>query len=254
TYCLNSAGKKIGELESECGVSIGYISRMSKDEKAKPGIDFILNAAEVLNVSVDTLLFADLGAMSPTETYLIAFIDKLTKDTEKHELDWQVETPNMLNRMCRYDDGSVWHPLFSFEEFYEEGETEYPEHMEDVRFVSNAFSCNTFINGNCYNLRLKNGATIYLMDICKSVHRKGDKSAFVCEFWITGNTGNQFLCDNKGDDYLSKAFDNLFARVRENMKHPRIKDNLKYSIDAFMKGDITDDEKKSIPTEDDLPF
>ena len=255
TFCLDSTGKKIGELEKECGVSVGYISRMSKDEKAKPGLDFIINAAEALNISVDTLLFADLGSISPTESYLISFIDKLTKDTEKHELDWEIETPNSLNRMGHYDDGSVGHPLVSFEEFYEKGESEYPERMEEVRFVSNAFGCNTFINGNCYNLRLKNGARIYLMDISKSVHRVGDNSAFVCEFWIADKTGKQFLCDNKTDDYLSKAFDNLFSIVRENMKHPRIKENMKYSIDAFMKGDLTDDVDTSrIPTEDELPF
>ena len=37
SFLLNESGKKIGELETEAGVSTGYISRISKDEKTKLG-------------------------------------------------------------------------------------------------------------------------------------------------------------------------------------------------------------------------
>ena len=75
SFLLKEKGKKIGELETEAGVSVGYISRTSKDENAKPGIDFILKVAEALNISVDMLLKVDLTDLTPTEKYLLSFFE-----------------------------------------------------------------------------------------------------------------------------------------------------------------------------------
>ena len=80
SFMLKEFGKKIGELEAEAGVSPGYISRTSKDDKAKPGIDFIVKVAEALNTSVDTLLNIDLSGLTPTERYLISFLEKLKSE------------------------------------------------------------------------------------------------------------------------------------------------------------------------------
>ena len=38
SFLLKESEKKIGELESEAGVSAGYISRISKEGNTKPGI------------------------------------------------------------------------------------------------------------------------------------------------------------------------------------------------------------------------
>ena len=102
-FMLKESGKKIGELETEAGVSLGYISRMSKEGNAKPGIDFIMKTAEALNVSVDTLLRVDLSSLTATEKYLISFLEKLVKDTFDDKLDWQTETAGwMLFRRFRF--------------------------------------------------------------------------------------------------------------------------------------------------------
>lgn len=112
SFILKESGKKIGELETEADVSPGYISRTSKDKKAKPGIDFVVKTAESLNISVDTLLNIDLAGLTPTERYLISFIEKLKRDTADDKLDWIRSSADSLKRMDCDANGFV-PPLFS---------------------------------------------------------------------------------------------------------------------------------------------
>ena len=136
SYALKLFGKRIGELESETGVSTGYISRTSKDDGAKPGIDFIVKAADALNMSVDTLLNVNLSGLTETERYVINFLDKLNTDTNKGKLEWIARSEHDYNKLEADINGCVDHPLFSFESFYEEGDTEYPDCVERVVFIS----------------------------------------------------------------------------------------------------------------------
>ena len=53
-HLVKERGLKIGDLEDQAGVSIGYLSRLNKDDnKSTPGIEFLLAVAQVLNVSLD---------------------------------------------------------------------------------------------------------------------------------------------------------------------------------------------------------
>lgn len=246
-YLLKETGKKIGELETESGVSTGYISRISKDGNTKPGIDFIMNVADSLNVSINTLLNIDLTEMTPNEKYLLSFLKKLNKDTIDDKLDWNRESADQLNRAESDRNEDTGHPLLSVETFYEESQTEYPEEVTRVVFVSNSFDCRTSIHGACFNLRLKNGSILYLMNISKSVYRINDPNAFAKEVWMyTPDEGAHFLCSNNVVSPLADLVDELYTTVNERMKHPRIKRELQYVIDAFMKDDVSDDDD-SIP-------
>lgn len=245
SYLLKETGKKIGELETESGVSTGYISRISKEGNTKPGIDFIMNVADSLNVSINTLLNVDLTEMTPNEKYLLTFLEKLNKDTTNDKLDWNSESAERLNRAETDINGNSDHPLLSYETFYEEGEGDYPNEVSRVVLVSRSFGCKTYINGDCFNLRLKNGTVLYLMNISKSVHMVNDQDAFAKEIWMyTPGTGSNFLCSNNVISPLADLVDELYATVSENMKHPRIKQELQYVIDAFMKDDLSDDDNE----------
>ena len=48
SYLIKKNDLKIGEIENGAGVSAGYIARASKDEKSKPGIEFVMKVAELL--------------------------------------------------------------------------------------------------------------------------------------------------------------------------------------------------------------
>jgi transcriptional regulator with XRE-family HTH domain len=243
-FLLKEFGKKISELETDAGVSPGYISRISKEGNAKPGIEFIIKVANSLNISIDTLLNLNLTEMTPTERYLVSFIEKLTKDTLDDKLDWNRESKDRLNRAEPDINMNSDHPLLSYETFYEESECEYPEEVSRVVFVSNTFDCRTAINGDCFNLRLKNGSILYVMNISKSVYNMNDPAAFAKEIWMyTPGAGANFLCSDRGTSPLAVLVDNLYTSVSELMKRSRIKKELKYVIDAFMKDDLSDDEE-----------
>lgn len=247
---LKELGKKIGELEAEAGVSAGYISRANKDNNTKPGIDFIVNVAEALNISIDTLLKVDLSALTPTEKYLISFIDKLKKDTQDDKLYWNMESADELNSLITDINGYCAHPLFEYETFYVKGETEYPEEISKTIFSSKAFGHNTYINGDCFNLRLKNGTLLYLMDISKAYGSYKDGYHYVKELWMyqPGN-GKHFLCNSIDNSILSSKIIDLYTVIAEAFKHPKVIPQLKYVIDSFMNDDIEDDK-----IEGDLPF
>lgn len=244
SFLLKEFGKKIGELETDAGVSPGYISRISKEGNTKPGIEFIMKVADSLNTSMDTLLNVDLAELTPTERYLVSFLEKLNNNTLDDKLDWNRESADRLNRAETDINGNPDHPLLSYETFYEEGEDDYPNEVSRVVFVSNAFDCRTYINGDCFYLRLKNGSILYLMNISKSVHKVNDPDAFAKEIWMyTPGTGANFLCSNRDTSSLAALVDKLYTTVSERMKHPRIKQEFQYVIDAFMKDDVSDDDE-----------
>ena len=170
---------KIGQIEKAAGNRLGYMSRLEKDgNTTDPTIEFVAAAAKLLNVSLDTLIGIDLTGLTPTEQYLINFFDKLMKDTLADKLDWNRETAFNLNRIEPDINGFIYHPLFAEETFSEETECEYPESVTRIVFNSKTFGPRTAIAGDCFNLRLKNGTILYLMDIEKSVHRVNDLTAF----------------------------------------------------------------------------
>lgn len=251
TLLVKTLGKKIGELENEAGVSPGYISRTSKEPNAKPGIDFIMNVANALNTSVDTLVSIDLSELTPTEHYLISFIEKLKSDTVADKLNWERESATLLNRLEPDINGDIWHPLFKYETVIEEDEDGFPDEITRAIFNSNTFECHTWIHGDCFNLRLKNGVWLYLMNISKSVYNLRDTDAFAKELWLySPEIGTQFLCSNRNNSSLSSLINDLFFIVEEFSKHPKVKSEFKQSIDAFMKDDLEDDPFYDV----DLPF
>lgn len=245
SYLIKKEGIKIGELESAAGVSPGYISRTSKDGGTKPGIDFIMKAAIALNVSIDTLLRVDMKSLTPTEQYLISFLEKLNIDTIHDKLTWNCESEEYLNYRLEADGyGRSNHPLFSQETFLEPGEEGYPNEVTRIVFISKSFDVHTCIHGDCYNLRMKNGVFLYLMNICRNVHRIGDPTAFAKEIWIcpTGECGKQYLCSTGDLTRISDLINELYESVSENTKHPKVNKIIRDVIDSFMRDDMEDDE------------
>ncbi len=251
-FLIRNENRKIGEVESEAGVSAGYISRTSKDGGSKPGIDFIMNVAEVLHVSIDTLLKVNITSLTPTERYLISFLEKLERDTTHDLLAWERLSAETLNSMDTDQNGNANHPLFEFRRFNECGENEYLTEVSRVVFVSKTFDVHTSIHGDCFELRMKNGAYLHIMNISKSVYRVNDPDVFAKEIWMSmPGQAPQYLCSDRGDSKLAGFINNLYAAVAENTKHPKVKQEFKYIIDSFMKDENDDDPPTGY---DDIPF
>lgn len=247
-FLVKERGLKIGELETAAGVSSGYISRASKEGGPTPGVEFIVNVANKLMVSIDTLISAHMAELTPTERYIISLLNKLERDTNNNKLDWKRESAESLNSMEADINGCVDHPLFKFETFSEWNDSNGPIEQSGVRFISHTFDLHTYITGTCFNLRLKNGAILYIMDFSQSIHLVDDLDAYAKEVWIyqVGN-GTQYLCSNRDLAPIGQLVDSLYTAISENSRHPKINSGFQYVINAFLKDDISDDE-------DYLPF
>lgn len=241
---------KIGQIEKEAGVRLGYTSRLEKpDNTSDPSMEFVVTAARLLGVGVDTMISVDLAALTPTEEYLIKFFNKMIQDTLKDKLDWVRETAFELNGLEPDYNGYIPHPLFEEKTYWEEGETDYPDQVTRIVFSSKSFGPKTYIAGDCFHLRMKNGTTLFLMDIEKSVHSTKDASAFVKEGWIyvPGRETIQPLVTTKDENPIVPTFEELFKIVKNRMEHPKINKDIKYAIDSFMVDDLEDDPEE-------LPF
>ncbi len=112
-YALTAKqGLKIGELESHCGVSIGYFARLRQGRKeTAPGADFLLAVAGQLSVSVDALLTFDFEASSESEQLLLNYMEKLIQKTRDGSMLWQEDPIAYPEATVIRADGTALHPL-----------------------------------------------------------------------------------------------------------------------------------------------
>ena len=238
---------KIGQIEKEAGIRLGYMSRLEKEgNTSDPSMEFVVTAAKLLGVSIDTLVSVNITELTPHERYILKFFDKLKADTNASKLDWGVEKATYLNGLEVDEPGEMVHPLFDI----------YPNlfsNNEPVAvFVSQTFEHNTRIKDDCYNLRLKNGTTLYLMSVEKSHRGSTEQDITAIEAWLyVPGKKSSILVSSQDTSSVSLAVLNLYETVRYQMKRPRIDRDAMYAIDAFMHDDLEDDKTDD---GDDIPF
>lgn len=244
---------KIGQIEKEAGVRLGYMSRLEKEgNTSEPSVEFVVSAAKLLHVSIDSLIAVDLVNLTPTEQYIVSFLDKLKTDTISDKLDWVRESAFDLNNIESEFGKIARHPLFSEELFYENRGGDYTEEVEHVVFNSKSFGTNTVIAGDCFNLCLKNGTTLYLMDIGQREPNGEFFLPFAKEAWVSvPGKGHQVLTTTADNSPLSQLLETLFTTVQECMEHPRLSKDVMYAIDSFMQDDLEDD---PVDDDEDIPF
>ncbi len=246
TYLLNKTGKKIGEFEKEVGVSVGYISRKALGDGTKVKLDFLLNAARVLGVTVDMLLSIKLSALSTTEEYLLTFMDKLIKDTKDERLiyHWEVETVSYLQNEVKVNENEhCTHPLALATNRTINHDHGYPYVTYDIVWPSKTYDLHSNISGNWLKLELGDKGVLYLTQFTDSECDLTDKCAVAKELWlVTGQdecSENHFLCSNLGRKEIALAIDNLYLTASEAAKAPSIQADARNIIDAFMRDDFS---------------
>ncbi|MBO6202893.1 MAG: helix-turn-helix transcriptional regulator [Selenomonas sp.] len=247
-FLLKLLQMKVGEFESQTGVSSGYLARASKDDRSKPGGDFLINAAKALKVNLGTLTSVDLSALRPEDEYFLKFMERIIEQTDSGHIDWEKESAFNLNSWRENDEGPVQHPLFSVETYYEETECEYPQQVTRTIMVSHSFKENTAINGDCFNFRMKNGITFYIMNLTKANYSLADHEREAKEVWIyKPHVGSKFICSTLEDGVLSSKAEEIYTSAMLEAKHVRLDADVRRSIDAFMEGDVSDDTDGEIP-------
>jgi len=245
---------KIGQIEKEAGIRLGYMSRLEKEgNTSEPSIEFVVTAAKLLNVGIDTLVSINLSGLTANEKYLLRVFDKLKTDTLADKLEWNIEKATYLNYMETDINGNTGHPLFELRTFYEKTEIEYPNQVTRVIFPSKSFEENTYINGDCYNLRLKNGTILYLMNICKNTTSKDDPPASAIEAWTyVPKSCASVLLTSLDQSSIAPIVSALYEVVKNQMTHLRINKSAIPALDAFLKNDLEDD--PSDFKDSDIPF
>lgn len=234
SYLLAEKGIRVGELEREAGVSKGYIAH-TRDTDNKPSIDFVLRVADKLEVSIDVLLGTNLSTLTPSDEYLLQFVQKLISDTVEDKLNWKTESAEVLNSLENSDPAF---PLFSRESYTEMHAPDEGEHIERVEFVSKSFGVNTWIAGDCFRLELPDGVDLFLMDICKAYHKAKDPGVYAKEVWFALDAEHkQFLCANNDGSQLERFVNDLFTVVAGNARHPKLKEPFKQAMEAFMNSE-----------------
>lgn len=105
-YALSKRkGFLIRDLETSCGVSVGYLAHLRQDKrKPFPGAEFLVRAADLLETTVDALLHFDFQLSTEADLYLHSFLNRLTLDTLAEKLRWDVDhacvpDPNILEEI-----------------------------------------------------------------------------------------------------------------------------------------------------------
>lgn len=85
---LKMRGIKIGDLEQRIGVSPGYFSRILKEGRDIP-IEHIVTVAEMLQVSIDNLLFGDFLPRYNRIKKVCEYLDKLIVESMNGKIKWK---------------------------------------------------------------------------------------------------------------------------------------------------------------------
>jgi transcriptional regulator with XRE-family HTH domain len=117
-FYLEKKNVKIGQIEKEADVSIGYMSRLEKKENtSEPSIEFVATAAKMLDVTVDELIHERNMALSSAEQYINDFLNQLIDYTLKDKFVWKREKTEYFTKPHNaYDSPYSNHPLLSYDD------------------------------------------------------------------------------------------------------------------------------------------
>ena len=224
TYLAKSKGIKIGDIESVAGVSAGYLARINKEEsKASPSIELLVNVANRLEVSLDTLITIDCSSISPAEQYVIGFLTKLIENTESGEEHWWLEAGKTMEACgVNIDSGFAQHPLFR-NRSDDSNEVEYNSlfHLEEsVEHCYDAFRLVFF------------GRALYItkIDFCYG-SSEGTKTEF--EFYSVKNHKVEPICSSANKTFET-ILSNLYHVAEKSSKEPSVSKDLRSDIDSYL--------------------
>ncbi|SHK87212.1 hypothetical protein SAMN05720469_12138 [Fibrobacter intestinalis] len=225
-------GVKIGELESEAGVSVGYISRMLKVEDSGSAslMDLAILASDKFGVSLNALAQTDLSEMLPNELYLAKFFSRLEKKTTEGFFAWTYEPKQMLLASTSEPKPQIF--INSFSDNYE------------IYFRSGFNSENNLGDGAAY---VQIGRRILYVFQILHFEETSRESKCGYEFYFVDDVSegmvSPILCVYE-DNRLFKISDKLFKCALETSHQIKITQQTRETIDSFM----------SETEEDDLPF
>lgn len=236
-HLMKKKGLKVGELEDACNVSVGYLSRLNKEgNTSTPSIDFLAAVAERLGVPLEALISQDLSLPTPTEKYLLGFIEKLISDTMNDKLAWRRESVLALNTIS-FEDGEILHPLF---------DADFDVPNPEVKYVSR-FSPNRHPFADSFVLQMTSIESLYLMNVLGE-----NEPSNALELYLVQQGTVNPLCQSAGSITLFDApLTILYSAIVESCGHPKLQRDVLSAIDDFMADRLQERENEQ---QSDVPF
>lgn len=242
-YILSRAGEKMKDLEERIGVPAGYLSEKCKQNSNEFDLEVIARLAKELHVSVDTLLNSNISSLSGNSKKVVMFLDRLNRETKNGELFWERESAiSLRNETSAYN--GFEHPLFEEKSFFEMDAGPESSMVERNVFPSDAFDVYTTIWGDCYHLLLRNGVTLYIMNVSGRDPLKGEPTSYAKEIWFCTQDGQKhFYCSNQDEvSAIANLVDRLYSEVRSYVMHANMRWDIQATLDAYIReGNVPDE-------------
>ena len=238
-YALSKRkGIRIRDLETTCGVSVGYLARLRQDKRQPfPGSEFLFRAAARLETSLDSLLYFDFQLSTETDQYLHAFVNRLILDTLKEKLRWNpdpvcIPDPETFETVAPPD-----HPLVSLDPaLLQEGKTKPYYYSPFHPSVYNLVPC------AAWRTNLTEDTVVFLTVV--SNENQQDASAVSVretELYLYNTEAKALspLCfsDTNHPGMLDHDLSVLCEMVAESLQRTSLDRFAVSAIDAYLKGD-----------------
>lgn len=226
-FLATQKGIKVGDIETEAGVSAGYLSRLANEDNKNnfPIMDLIFLISNKLDVSVNTLLSVDLSNLTPNEILLSQFVDKLSKDTQSNKLIWELESKSKLEE-CKQQGN---HPLF------------FPVNPGDFGtgfYYHSTFDSDAVIAGDCYKVIIGN-KWLYLMCVSKEYDYINGYELYFISSNYQGYPNIEQICKAYSESDLYNQIVDLRNQAAESSRHVKLTDSVRNSINDYLtKNDI----------------
>lgn len=127
---------KIGQIEKEAGLGLGYMSRLEKENNTtEPSLNFITTAAKMLGVSIDTLLFQNLSELTSTDDFLLKFLEKILAETKNGKAKWVEEDAKKYTHVISIKNPSAkLNRIFTFDTSFDNQQLSL--HLDLQEFVN----------------------------------------------------------------------------------------------------------------------
>lgn len=257
---------KIGMIEKEAGVRLGYMSRLEKPENSsEPTLEFVATAAKMLGVSIDFLISANIDEVTPTEKYVLEFIKKIADDSKCEKLYWNRESNQRLNIPTDlYSDfGPAPHALQSPDDNSMDCNGNYRQACFYSRFYPEK---NIQVTGNVYWSRLEDAESdIYILPCAINIDPDCMEGQECYEIYIIAPDKSVVpLCNTiMACDIIKAAVKDLYMQIEVLSSHVNIDKKARSVIDAYLNKDknalskifkAPEPSSDDFSTDTDLPF
>lgn len=225
-FLAKAKGINLGDLETGAGVSAGYLSRLSKeDSKSSPSIEVLSSIAEKLGVSIDGLVGYNYAGMSPTERYIIDFLEKLVDTTYNGDQMWDKESTAAFAKLSVYNNGSTDHPLF----VGDAGQAVYNSYF--------ATKSGTRPSGEFYHTPLTHDNVLYITKVKYPDTNGDDIEVYIVQpEGYCSNAAIEPVCATNPtvETTFDTALNRLYNVIKDSCRNVKINPAVRSAIDSFM--------------------